>query len=283
MKSSVYWGRTLHERYGPVQHRFAYPLYYFSFDLAELEGGRSPRGLFRHNRPGIFSLYDTDYISSDSNTIRDKLELFLISKGMRESPAATFLLTVPRYFGYVFNPVSFYISYQKDNSCHSIVAEVNNTFGDKHLYLLQPGNGNGDRESLLYRFPKQFHVSPFLDMSGEYVLVLHAFSEQLTIHITLYVDGKKMFAASLEGDRRPFSASTLCLTLLSYPLTPLLVMLRIHIQAFIIYFFRKAGAYERPPITGSCPMRSWIYRLRLFGLSRLSRFRRLVPGTHRYI
>ena len=125
MISRLYTAHVMHTRFAPAPHRFRYPVFTFAFDLDELPAlDRGVRG-FGYNRRALVSLHDRDYLRGEGD-IRARLMRFLREDGCEDGVARVELLTMPRMFGHVFNPVSFYYCYRADGSVRCVVAEVNN-------------------------------------------------------------------------------------------------------------------------------------------------------------
>ena len=272
MKSQILWGVVDHRRNLPVPHLFSYPLFMAIFNLNELDSLSRSSPLFSYNHFGVISLYDRDYLSAASGSIREKLTSFLSKEGFVEMPEESYLVTMPRVAGYVFNPVSFYFNFSACGAVHSIVAEVNNTFGEKHLYAMK---AHSPHFPLSFSFPKTFFVSPFFDRSGSYDFNIKGFVPQFNLSVSLCQGGGCVFDSSLRGEAIPFSGAALLSTILRYPLAAALTMIRIHYQAFILYLCRSVAVFEKPAPTHHDTVRAdggIAARLRLAVLSRLARF-----------
>ena len=134
MNSRLFNGKIMHARQSPLEHRWVFPYVFYLIDLDELEAlNRAVRG-FGHNRWRPVSIQDGDYLRG-SGTIRDRLAALVDMAGVEQ----VYLVTAARFMVKVFNPVSFYYCLRADGSPVHMVAEVNNTFGDRHLYLLEGG------------------------------------------------------------------------------------------------------------------------------------------------
>ncbi|TFH39750.1 MAG: DUF1365 domain-containing protein, partial [Chrysiogenales bacterium] len=168
MKSCIFTGYVEHERLNPVQHRLHYPLYVYCFDLDELEELDRSLPLFGYNRFRLASVYDKDYLDEGHGTIREKLLRFLEPEGYADEVATIMLVTSARYFNYVFNPVSFYYCFSREGILVCTVVEVSNTFGERHVYIPRRMDDTAAGFPLRFTAPKEFHVSPFNDMTGTY-------------------------------------------------------------------------------------------------------------------
>jgi DUF1365 family protein len=246
VNSCLYTASVIHRRKAPVAHAFRYPLALFYLDLDELETlGRSLR-LFSVNRPNLTSFHDCDHIDGRPRSTKQKLLTYLRAQGIDLDEGKIFLLTQCRMFGYVFNPVSFYYCYSHAGSLRSIAAEVNNTFGERHLYLLSdrnrvtvPGGWTG------YCARKVMHVSPFSSMDAWYSFRFGEAGDRLAIAISQREAGRQMFHARLSGDRMEINDRNLAYLLVRYPLQTLRVIGAIHWQALRLYW--KGAPFHRQP------------------------------------
>lgn len=155
-ESKIVRGTVYHKRFGPVEHAFTYPYTFFVFALNELPKLDRASYLFGHNHPAPLCLNDRDYLKRSDQTIERALESWL---SPLEPNQRSLLVSSPRYFGYAFNPVNFHLRMEGPRLIQAI-AEVNNTFGDTHVYPLTQLSPGPDQHTWLARCPKDFHVSP---------------------------------------------------------------------------------------------------------------------------
>ena len=252
MKSQVIWGEVAHWRGGPKEHSFTYPVFTFAFDIDELPSLSIAPRLLAYNKRAVFSVRPDDYLKGEGS-LREKVEATLRENGCPEKPARITLFSSPRYFGYVFNPVSFFACFDSCDKVIGLITQVNNTFGDTHLYPLvcEPRS-----MPVVWRFSKEFFVSPFFNMEGTYEVALEAVGERPLIRVDLHKEGHKVFAASLQGEGRELSRAQLIATLRKFPVTSLLTMPRIHGQAMQLYFKAHANVYTRPEPSNAYTIRS---------------------------
>jgi cyclopropane-fatty-acyl-phospholipid synthase len=252
VNSKIYEATLSHQRKFPVEHEFNYPVPVFIFDLAELESKTLDNSLFR-TRPGPFfprllSLANRDYLYYGEDGLRQKLKKALAQAGLEPKLAESKvrLITSARFLGYVFNPVSFWLIYSqsRDDKLSAVVAEVNNTFGEKHIYALK--NPLPSAFPARFKTKKDFHVSPFNDLKGDYDFLFFDSQSELRVEIELIREGKSLLKAKLWSDQpgRPVTTPNLARLLfhpqrgLTYP--------RILLQAARLYFQRKLPVHEKP-------------------------------------
>jgi cyclopropane-fatty-acyl-phospholipid synthase len=237
MNSRIYTGKVMHARLTPVRHSWVFPFYFYAIDLDELpELDRTVRG-FGFNRWNPVSLRDTDYLRG-SGVLRERLAEFIDTSEIDR----IVLVTVARFMAKVFNPVSFYYGLKKDGSPACMVTEVNNTFSERHLYILEGGAGF----PLKCTQTKGFHVSPFNDMHGHYEFVFSAPGEDINIEIRLVRNEETVMNAAMWGKGRPLTTAHLWQTVLKHPFTAALTMPRILWQAALLRYKKKLPVFSKP-------------------------------------
>ena len=246
MKSQIYLAEVWHHRIGAVRHFFRYRLPCATIWLHELKSIPQENRLFRYNRRGVFSLRDEDYLGDLplGTSLMERLEYRLREFGFQWKIAEVALVTVPRFFPAVFNPVSFYYCFDDQDALIGCVAEVNNTYGEKHLYILdKPEAAKG----FLARFlnPKEFFVSPFYQREGEYEFLFGDIREKLDIRINVWKDGQVVFRAALGGSGREFTTSSTLRVLGKAPVHAALTFGRILYEAGKL-FWKKLPVYSKP-------------------------------------
>ncbi len=234
MRSALYEGTLVHARRSPARHVFRYRVAYWLLDLDELDELDRCLRLVSVNRPGIVSFRDTDHFDGDGTPVKEAVIRFAGDPSIER----VLVLTQLRVLGYVFNPVSFYWCYRADGSLACMVAELNNTFGERLPELLR-----GD--ALTYEHDKRLHVSPFMGLDQSYRYSFSEPGETVLAKIEVHEQDAMPLQALLFGRRRELSRATLARFLLRYPLMPLQVTALIHWQALKLY--RKRVPFHRKP------------------------------------
>ncbi|MBN2162642.1 MAG: DUF1365 domain-containing protein [Pontiellaceae bacterium] len=237
MNSLIYSGKVMHARQSPFYHRWVFPYVFYAIDLDELpELDRRVTG-FGFNRWNPVSLREKDYLHG-SGPFREQLSEFV---NLNEIDRII-LITSARWIKRIFNPVSFYYCLKADGSPGCMVAEVNNTFGERHLYVLS----SGDAFPVRCSHDKQFHVSPFNTMQGTYDFTFSEPGKELEIRIRLTQDNTVIMDAALWGSGRPLTTKNLWQTMLRHPFTAWMTMPRILGQAALLYYRKKLPLHRKP-------------------------------------
>jgi DUF1365 family protein len=250
LRSRICRGTVTHQRLSPVPHAFAYPSTFFAFDLSELEQITNKVAIFGHNERNLLSLNDHDYLYGKKIPISEQLDELLTPEKEDEH---TLLISSPRYFGYAFNPVNFHLR-MASHQLLSVVAEVNNTFGDRHVYPLKNLTQTAD-DTWTAECQKAFHVSPFNNMEGAYHFTFKISDQHLFMGIDLHRDGQCVLKTWLEGTPRPITTAAIFKYALLHPFdTALNSMPRIIWQAAQLYYKKHLQVYERPSPTSEATL-----------------------------
>jgi DUF1365 family protein len=226
-------GRLLHDRRSPKPHRFEYGHYWMAIDLSELaELSQSVVG-FSHNQWNILSIRDRDYLDDSNRPILDKIMQVLATAPYRNAITAVTLVTSPRYFGKVFNPINFYYCYSKDRSILCILAEVNNTFSESHLYILDTPTQGSDR-IIRFEHPKEFYVSPFNNLKGTYTFKMTDLTDSVDIRLNLSRDERPVVVTRFWGQAFEFTSLQMWKTVGQYPFLGLIALAKIGWNAIIL-------------------------------------------------
>jgi len=234
MEAGLYRGTLRHRRFDPVRHEFTYSLFMAFLDVDNLPQMMGIAPFLSHNRPNFASLYDSDYFG---NLRRERIRADAAENGIALPDGKIFLLTHLRYLGYAFNPISLFYCYNSAGVLETVLAEVNNTFGERKNYWITTPKK--------FRCAKEMHVSPFNKMELDYEFVLTEPGESLVAHMNTLDGGRHFFDATLSLRREEWSAKSLGLAMLRFPWMTAKVMGAIHWEALRLYL-KKAPVYEKP-------------------------------------
>jgi DUF1365 family protein len=243
MQSSIYEGQVSHARATPVAHAFRYRLFMLYLDLAELPSLFPGSRLWSAVRPALVWFRRADYLGDPREPLDESVRR-LVERATGRRPAGPIrLLTHPRYFGYGFNPVSFYYCFAPaEDRLEAIVAEVRNTpWGERHSYVLEAS----EAESQRFSTPKALHVSPFMPMDLLYDWTFSAPSRELRVRMALTRGGERVFTAALDLQRHALTQRRLARMLVVYPFMTLKVIAGIYWQALKLKL-RGCRTYTHP-------------------------------------
>ncbi len=243
--SKLVTGKLVHRRHRPVLHRFVYPVSYFLVDLDELTEMDRRLPLFGYNRRAAVSFRDADHLCGRPD-IKAEVKRFHEERGAAPPEGRILLLTQPRIFGYVFNPVSFYYCHDREGRVTSVLAEVNNTFGERHTYLLDERT----RRDRFHETPKEIFVSPFAERQGRFRFFLSPVSRGLSVHMDDFDASGRFLDATLSGRVTALSGASLAMNLVRYPFMTLSIIARIHLQALALWL-RRTPHFAHEAVSGA--------------------------------
>ncbi len=248
--SRIFIGNVWHSRVEPVKHSFTYPVFYFAIEISELATLPKKIPFLSYNGFNILSIADKDYLGrKDTRSIAEKFTYYMEDKPYFGKIKKTYLITTPKLFGYTFNPVNFYYCFDQDNQIIAVVKETNNTYGEKHLYVLDDPLENSDGKNTFYTTKKELFVSPFNDMRGKYEVKLNNFLNQPDHNIVIALVRKdvSIFSAGLQGKASELTRANLLKTLIAFPFCALLPYMRIVYQASRLRFGKKLKPLMKAP------------------------------------
>lgn len=232
MEASIYRTSISHVRRTPLKNAFTYRSYSWFVDvdhLPRLPGLLRPLAVFRA----------ADHLGDPGASIRSNVERYLRTQGIEPDGGPIHMLASARVVGYVFNPLSLFWCYDTNGELQCVVAEVHNTYGERHCYLLQTDPSG--RATV----PKAFYVSPFNDVDGQYRMKLPAPGERLAVSIVLEREGHRPFVATMDGRRKPASIRNVLAAAVTVPAAPLLVSALIRLQGVKLWA-RRLPVVARP-------------------------------------
>jgi len=263
----IYVGELRHRRFRPVRHEFTYPVFQVLLDVDRIAEQMAVSRLASYNRWNWAAYNERDHFGDPSLPLRVRLGACAKACGISLPAGPAFLLTNLRYFGYCFNPVSFYYFCGRSGAVEMMLAEVNNTFGETCNYWLTPEcekkpvrPDHGASGARRYSTRKVFHVSPFMALGLDYTWIFTAPEERLVAHTATHDGDGLLFDATLTLARRPWTAAELRRTLMHYPWMTGKVIAGIYWQALRLYW--KGAPYVPHPgmaSTGSPRRTIWKY------------------------
>lgn len=236
-------GQTLHKRFVPFERMFQYRLALVDVDIDRLAEAARMSGLFTINRPGLFSFYEADHGGKERRvSLRSWAEDLFATAGVTLQSGTIRLVTFPRHFFYKFAPLSLWYGYAKDGQLKGIIYEVRNTFGERHCYVAAV-----DAARSVHMADKNFHVSPFFDVSGQYRFTLRTPGPTLDVVVENIKDGTRVHLANIKA--RILDASTVNLLKLALvnPMSTMGVTFGIHWQALLLWA-RGAKYHSKPAL-----------------------------------
>ncbi|AJQ95026.1 DUF1365 domain-containing protein [Gynuella sunshinyii] len=235
-----------HRRLFPTENQFEYRIYYLVLPVSKLAGQTNINGLAIDCFAPL-SFYHRDHgRHQDRENLEDWANDILRAYELDRFITDITLITLPRVMGYTFNPVSFWICQDSNGQIRAVLNEVNNTFGESHTYLCAHEDNRPIKGSDWISAEKLFHVSPFLQRSGEYCFQFNISDHQLSIRINYRdADGKNQLLTSLAGNLMPMNRSNLHRMFWRYPLITAKAITLIHWQA-IKLALKKIGFFSRP-------------------------------------
>lgn len=235
-------GKIMHHRFFPKINHFQYNSHYIAFALSKIDNLKTT--FFSLNKFNLFSLNKADYGDKKSDNLGKWINKILHENKINNI-AEIILVTHPRFVGYVFNPVSFWLCLDKNNNLIAVLSEVTNTCGQKHSYLcfktsLDPINSDEWLDA-----KKTFYVSPFMKIEGNYKFRFEYKQNQLNFFINYLVDNKLKLSTSLKCDFEIFNNKNLLNILFKMPFFTLKTVILIHYQALKLYL--KSIKYYKYP------------------------------------
>lgn len=249
--SGLYPGLVVHGRTRPKAHALRYRIFMLLLDLDEGPALAKGLRLFGFDTPGAFSFHTRDHGDGSSRPLKAQVEAHLSQAGLAFGGPIR-LLCMPRVLGAVFNPISVYFCHGQDGDLSAILYEVNNTFGDRHSYLIPAPAPATEGETLRQAIDKGFYVSPFMDMGLTYAFTIRPPGERVAVSIQVADGEGPLLSASFTGERLALSDRALIGAWLSHPWMTLGVMGAIHWEALKIWL--KGGRLRPRPKPPALPV-----------------------------
>ncbi|HRP66477.1 MAG TPA: DUF1365 domain-containing protein [Thauera sp.] len=245
MRAAVCFGAVMHERHVEAHNRFVYPTAFLRLPLSQLERLRVP--LLGIERANVFTFRNRDHGARDGSPLLPWLRGLLRTHGIEAvCDGEVVLQTMPRLFGFVFNPVSFWFCHDRDGALRAVLAEVSNTFGERHNYLVHHGDLRPIVSGDELRARKCFHVSPFFPVSGEYRFRFEQRGAVHAVSVDLWDGAALQLSTRLSGRAEALDGRAMAKWLARQPFMTLGVVARIHWQALRLAL-RRVRFFRKPP------------------------------------
>ena len=234
MNSCIYEGQVRHTRSRPARHQFSYRLFLMYLDLDELDSVFDKRWFWSSTRPALARFRREDHLGPVDQPLGDAVRDLVEKETGRRPEGPVRLLTNLAYFGYCFNPVSFYYCFGADGrTVEHIVSEVNNTpWGERDTYVMTCAT---PETSWRFNPTKKMHVSPFMPMDVSYDWVLSEPADQLSVFMATSRDGRRLFNATMKLNRKPITSRSLASVLLRFPFQTFKVIFTIYWEALRLW------------------------------------------------
>ncbi len=230
--SCIYSGFVIHKRFKPKKHFFSYKTFSLFIDLNELEILQKKIKFFSYNKFNVLSFYNVDHGPRDGSSLTDWVKKILNKADINIGAGSIKLLCYPRFYGYVFNPLSIFYCYDEGLKLKAILYEVKNTFNEQHTYVF-PNSSSSDL--IFNKCEKKFYVSPFIEMDTFYNFRLLKPGKILKVYIKQNDMTGVLLSACQVGKRLEMSSKNLFLQFIRHPLMSFKVILAIHFEAFRLW------------------------------------------------
>lgn len=228
----LFLGQVMHRRLRPAVNAFVYPVFYVQLPVDRLE--IAARSIFSIDRFNLLSFHQKDHGPRDGSPLLPWIQALLRRHGLPDDGEIV-LQTFPRVLGYVFNPVSFWFCHNRAGELVAMLAEVNNTFGGRHNYLLHNPGGAPLRDGQVLQAEKEFHVSPFCQIAGGYRFRFHLDRARPLARIDYDDEAGELLLTAISGEARAWSTGALIGAFLRMPFLTLGVTFRILWQALKLW------------------------------------------------
>ena len=230
--SCIYSGFVTHQRFKPKKHFFSYKTFSLLIDLDEIKDLEKKILFFSYNKFNILSFYNIDHGSRDGSSLVSWIKKTLKKSNISFSLGKIKLLSYPRFFGYVFNPLSIFYCYDKNRKLRAILYEVKNTFNEQHTYVFR---STPSSNLIFHKCNKKFYVSPFIAMKTFYNFRLSKPGKKINVLIKQRDSRGLLLVAHQTGKRLDLTSKNLFLEFLLHPFMSIKVIVAIHFEAFRLW------------------------------------------------
>ena len=230
--SCIYSGLIIHKRFKPKKHFFSYKTFSLLIHLNEIQDLGKKINFFSYNKFNILSFYNIDHGPRDGSSLTKWVKKNLSKAKININGGTIKLLCFPRFFGYVFNPLSIFYCYDKNDKLKAVLYEVKNTFNEQHTYLFKSTHSSN---LILHKCSKKFYVSPFIEMKTFYNFRLSKPGNNIDILIKQNDSNGPLLVARQLGKKINLNSQNLLYQFLKHPLMSFKVIFAIHFEAFRLW------------------------------------------------
>ena len=232
ISSSIYSGIITHKRFKPKKHFFSYKTFSLLINLKEIDSIAKKISFFSYNRFNILSFYNVDHGPRNGSSLTEWVKKTLSKSKINIGNGTIKLLCFPRFFGYVFNPLSIFYCYDKNLKLKAILYEVKNTFNEQHTYVFRSPSSS---KVILHKCSKKLYVSPFIEMNTFYNFRLSKPGSNINVLIKQTDAYGTLLIAHQTGKRISLNSNNLLYQFLKHPLMSFKVIAAIHFEAFRLW------------------------------------------------
>jgi DUF1365 family protein len=244
MPSALYLGQVMHQRFGDLGYQFRYGVMSLKVDIDAIESEAKSLRWLSLNRFNLYSVHFKDYGGRNNLPWREWADGLLAEYGLKTPASRIELVCFPRFMGIVFNPLAVWYAYNERDQLIGIIAEVSNTFGQWHHYVLTDG-GQPLKDKIQAEADKVFHVSPFIGMQCTYKFKFFKPSNHYQMTINQTENEQPVLLATQVGKLSNLNDKNLIKAALKHPFNTLKVLILIHWWAIKIWV--KGGKFHKTP------------------------------------
>ena len=233
LENGLFVGKIMHARQRPTRNAFTYGAYYLCFPLGEMKR-LGEAAIVSVNRGNLFSFFEKDHAGGKA-PLEPWVREILARWEIPQADGRIVLVTLPRLFGYVFNPVSFFFCLDRAGALRAVVSEVHNTFGDRHCYISFHEDRRVITQDDTLQSQKLLHVSPFIAVTGHYVFRFAYREDKIGVWVDHHDADGLLLSTSIAGKRVRLSCANLLKAFFRYPMMTLKVVALIHYQALRLW------------------------------------------------